>query len=694
MYIPKNYIPYLDGLRALAVIAVILYHSDNTWLPGGYLGVEVFFVISGFIITNLLYNEWQTTGNINFWRFYQKRLKRLLPALVTLALVVWIWVLLFHPEDINQILKDLPYGLSFTANLDYILNNRSYFEALGRQRLFEHLWSLGIEFQFYIIWPFVCIWLFQKKPYVIVMIMVLIGLFGYAWMSYLYIPEQDPSRIYFGTDTRIGGFLVGAVTAMLVQNWPLQLKVIYDSAFSLLGILMIGILLFFLNTLKSNNDFLYYGGFALSGIVSGVIIFYCHSIWLTRQDSYEARLTRHDPLVTLLSNRIMVWLGLRSYGIYLWHWPIFGLVQKDIDIDLEDPFLFILRLILILSFTEISYRLIETPIRQGFIRTLLTKQRKNYWQMGMRVAILVFMFIGGCCLYLFTIEAMDRKQDNEMVVATTSFPQIQKPPSSSQPSNTPNIKPHILYDINPSNKYINKVQTNKDNQGRILAIGDSVMISGFAELLQHLPGSVIDARVGRQMSDASILLKDTYKPKPGSIVLVHLGHNGQFGKWHLKHIMDRIPEHVVLVFINLKLPRNYENTNNQLLSDFANHHSEVQLIDWKGKSSQDRKNFANDGMHLTMHGARSYAKTVRNALCNLDMQFIFCKQPLPAPLEVQYPKATEEIIASNSPTTKLQPKTRKSKKSSRNRSKIGRKNRKRNRNRRRNRRKNRKKRER
>lgn len=358
-------IKYLDGLRAVAVLAVLVYHNDNDWLPGGYLGVEVFFVISGFIITQLLYREWQQSGNIKLWQFYHRRWMRLFPVLLVVVLAAWVSILILHPEDIMKILTDLPYSLSFTANLDYILNERSYFNTSGRPRLLEHLWSLGIEFQFYIFWPVMCLWFFRQRTYVMTSLITLFALCGYAWMAYLYLPDEDPSRVYFGTDTRIGALLIGASIALFTEQYQQHIKyqhtnkiiLGYQWVFALLGMFLFTTLLILFYLLTSTSSTPFYGGLGLTALVTGLIIFYCHNIALT---------TWH-PLVLMLNNQQMSWLGLRSYGIYLWHWPIFCLTQPGVDINFEGFYIFGLRFVATLLCAEITYRLVELPFRKGLL---------------------------------------------------------------------------------------------------------------------------------------------------------------------------------------------------------------------------------------------------------------------------------------------------------------------------------------
>src|SRR5918992_2342578 len=219
------YAPGLDGLRALAVIAVLLYHAELSWLPGGFLGVEVFFVISGYLITALLLTEWWQHGRVDLKRFWIRRARRLLPALYLLLAVTLAYAVLFLPGEVAGLRGDVIAALGYVTNWYLVLGNESYFEAIGRPSLLKHLWSLAVEEQFYLLWPPVLAlglgvgatrWRERR-----VLLVALAGAAASALlMALLYRPEVDPSRIYFGTDTRATGLLIGAALAFAWTPWP------------------------------------------------------------------------------------------------------------------------------------------------------------------------------------------------------------------------------------------------------------------------------------------------------------------------------------------------------------------------------------------------------------------------------------------------------------------------------------------
>jgi peptidoglycan/LPS O-acetylase OafA/YrhL len=348
-----GYSPALDGLRAFAVIAVIFYHADMTWIPGGFLGVEIFFVISGYLITSLLLAEWNLRGQINLKEFWLRRARRLLPALFVLLLTVLTFAVLFLPEEVAELRSDALAATGYVTNWYLIFSHKSYFEAVGRPSLLRHLWSLAVEEQFYLLWPLLftglMLWLKPRRA----LFAILAGIIASTLlMVALYDPTVDPSRVYYGTDTRAAGLLLGAalayVWAPLQNHWPK----IPDWAFDVAGFgSLFGLLLTTLITTEF-SPFLYRGGFLVVGLLTvGLIAASVHP--------------RAKLLSRTLSLQPFVWVGLRSYGIYLWHWPVCMVTRPELDVPLTGVPLLILRLALTMILAELSYRFVEMPIRKG-----------------------------------------------------------------------------------------------------------------------------------------------------------------------------------------------------------------------------------------------------------------------------------------------------------------------------------------
>jgi peptidoglycan/LPS O-acetylase OafA/YrhL len=374
----ESYYGTLDGLRAISVIAVLLFHSDIGWLKGGFLGVETFFVISGFIITHLMQREFYNTSGIDIFSFYKRRLKRLLPDMLVMIFVAMCVVLIKYPEEIKKCVEDIIPALTYSLNWYYIFKDMSYFEIFGRPRIFEHMWSLSVEFQFYIIWPFIGRFIFKRswtKAFWIIWAGMIICS---SEMSYLYNQGIDISRLYFGLDTRAGGFFMGSALAI---TFP-KLKVIFtnspsvSSAFGLFS--LIGLVFSYI-FLDEKSDFLYQGGFMVVGFLSAT----CIGATLINKNSLISR---------FLGSNIMSGIGKRAYNIYLWHWPVFVLTQPGIDVNFDGILLFIFRIFITLSLSEISYRYIYLSLNNGKIRYLLNvyqnSQEKFYIKATATVSII------------------------------------------------------------------------------------------------------------------------------------------------------------------------------------------------------------------------------------------------------------------------------------------------------------------
>src|ERR671913_947665 len=372
------YSPGLDGLRAFAVIAVLLYHADLAWIPGGFLGVEVFFVISGYLITALLLAEWHQKGTINLKDFWLRRARRLLPALYVLLVVTMTFAVVFLPGEVAGLRADVIAAVGYVTNWFLIFGQESYFESVGRPSVLQHLWSLAVEEQFYVIWPIVmavglglgATRLRRRR----VLIVTLAGAAASAVaMALLYAPGVDPSRIYYSTDTRATGLLCGAALAFLwspgekygpLESRHRRLKLAGRSRFrrrwgwtaplllDVVGFAALGALVWFCLNLGEFQPFLYCGGLALVGLATTATIMalvHPHAL-------IGSRFFGSAPLR---------WGGGRSYGIYLWHWPVFMVTRPDLDVPIDGLPLLALRLTTTVVLADLSYRYIETPIRRG-----------------------------------------------------------------------------------------------------------------------------------------------------------------------------------------------------------------------------------------------------------------------------------------------------------------------------------------
>ena len=388
-----RYLAGLDGLRALAVLAVLLYHALPELLPGGFLGVDVFFVISGFLITSLLVREWRQVGKIALKEFWLRRARRLLPACYIVIAAVLVYAVIFLPAEVADLRGDAIAALSYVANWHFIWDERSYFEPRARPSMLGHLWSLGVEEQFYFVWPLLMAWLLPRAKERGVFVVALLLSVASLWqMARLYVPDVDPSAVYFRTDTRAVELLMGAMMALLGKSdvapsksapWRLEIAAIGALA----------VLAWAFYRVDESDEWLFRGGFALLALPVLVIIA------ATAQPN--CRIGNK-----ILGCGVLTWIGKRSYSLYLWHFPIFLVTRPDLDIALDGWPLLALRMALTFALAAACYRWIETPFRSGKIAELWRNRgqlprARRAWNGGLT--------LGASCLLLLATAVVSAK---------------------------------------------------------------------------------------------------------------------------------------------------------------------------------------------------------------------------------------------------------------------------------------------
>ena len=354
-----GYRPALDGLRAVAVLAVMLYHGGVSWAAGGFLGVDIFFVLSGFLITSLLVKEWTRTGRIGLRAFWLRRARRLLPAMLLVLLAVAAYSVAV-PQPQSRLRGDSLATLGYVSNWWFMLSGQSYFAQFVAPSPLRHTWSLAIEEQFYILFPLLLVALLgSARLRVPALRVVLLGgaIASAALMAALYDPLSDPSRAYYGTDTRMQALLLGAVLALspafLTPAKRLYTRVggrlVRLPGIGLLGVLALGGLLVMVGVARELAPWMYHGGFLLAAALSAVVI-------------ASVTAAPRSALGRVLSWRPVVAVGVVSYGLYLWHWPVFIALNHE-RTGLDGPSLLIVRFAVTGALAYASFRLVEEPIR-------------------------------------------------------------------------------------------------------------------------------------------------------------------------------------------------------------------------------------------------------------------------------------------------------------------------------------------
>ena len=596
---PKSrYIPSLDGLRAFAVLAVIAYHMGMPWATGGLLGVTIFFVLSGYLITSLLVIEFQGTGRINLPDFWLRRIRRLFPAIVFSVVTIAVLCTIFDHALLTKLRPDVLPSLLFFNNWWQIFHNVSYFDALGSPSPVTHFWSLAIEEQFYLIWPvllFVMMKLGVKKRVLSIMTLVL-ALLSAIDMAVLFDPHGDPSRVYYGTDTRAFSLLIGAWLAFV---WPsnqlgatdsVNISVRARRALDGVGILTFVGLVLMVAFCDGFSPFLYYGGLVLCSILTAIVI-----AVLVHPASILSKFWGLPPFV---------WIGKRSYGIYLWHYPILLLMVPQNGFSETPWWMLLLALAVIFAISAFSYTFVENPIRHGAIGALLAdiaNHRTTFveWVRGhivpvIAAAALVLTAIGGLIFVPDTsaLEGGDLLKDESAQIAGPTAGALSEEGQNSH--------------VTPANAKLD-----------ILMIGDSVSVRAIPNFQETFPYGAIDAAVNRQLYVGQDIYQ-SYADQDivGDIVVFALGTNGVATDEQLDTLIGAVGFDKRIWLINTRSTTSWMGETNDALARAADRHENVSLIDWYNLSSTHGEWFDGDGTHLSADGAQAYVDMVHSAVAD------------------------------------------------------------------------------
>ena len=593
-----RYITGLDGLRALAIISVVFYHFTFSLAKGGFLGVDIFFVLSGYLVTSKILLSPETFKIQTFWK---NRLRRILPSAYLMIIVTVLWVILFNHNLLTNFLGDAISSILYTTNWWFIFHKISYFDSFGSPSPLKHLWFLAVQEQFYILWPLILIiGLKITKKINKLSITIFIGaLLSATLMGILYNPTADPSRIYYGTDTRAFELLIGCFLATVLANKkPITKKISIKQKNRLKLISIISFSIFILSVIfiDEYNSFLYRGGLFLFSLNTALLITcICHP---------------RGILNPILSWRPLRWIGTRSYGIYLWHYPIMVLSTPIYEIGNPSCLRVFFQLAITCIIAELSYRFIEMPIRNWEVK-------KYYNSLAitiLSVIMIIFITIGITSIIktnvnLDKVEAYLPKKDTTQTSET-------KP--SNENYNEIEINPNktdIKIDNSISNENNEKtLLTEIETYKEILAIGDSIMLDITSNLNEKYNNITIDGKIGRQMSEA-VTLADKYTEFNTSdkAVIIELGTNGAFTNKQIDELLDSFSQaHIFL--INTRVPRSWESKVNDTLKEKAKERENVTLIDWYSIASKHPEYFEPDGVHLNSKGSEALTNLINENL--------------------------------------------------------------------------------
>ena len=593
----SKYLPSIDSLRALAVLAVIIYHVDVNYLPGGFLGVDLFFVLSGYLISSLIIKEFRKTGTVNLYNFYIRRARRLLPAVYFMITVGLVVMVLFNEVLLRKSHLDAIFGYIYSSNWWYIFHKLDYFDSFGAQSPFKHLWSLAIEEQFYMIFPLLFLLVNRKKKskdgtyklnknfLYVVLGLILVSLIAHI----LLFDINNISRIYFGTDTRAFSLLVGVVGAILYPMERLHAKVTpqQNMIYSVVSLVSIATLITVMIYTSEYNTLLYRGGFLLVAILGLIVIISSGK--------------QHTLMSRLLSFKPIVFIGKISYSLYLWHFPVLVLTTPVSEIGNPNIIFVILRVILTFILATASYVFVETPIRKlgfkNYINVIFKKLKKRS-----RKSRKIYAGVVGLVSILFLMGIFGKS----VPFISTAFVKEMEANKETQFVNNGNNKDNNQEKSSDSNKDNKDSKEDKKNSDKkyssVLVMGDSLTVDIGEKFQELYPGAVIDGKIGRQLYVAVEEAKSYSKyNNENSAIIFQLGTNGPFTESQIEELVKQFDK-ADIYFVNIKVPRAWEKTVNAALKETQEKHSNVKIIDWYSVANSTKDLFEPDRVHLNQTG--------------------------------------------------------------------------------------------
>ena len=575
----NRYIHSVDGLRAIAVIAVLLYHLGIDWIPGGFLGVDLFFVISGYVITGLILESINRSGTLDLRAFYLSRIRRLVPALIAMLVFTTLYIGVYAPETVRRFISDIPYVLTGSMNWALVARQQDYFESIGRPPLLQHTWSLAVEAQFYLIWPLVLLFVlkyFGKKniSYAALGIALASGVALFAYSVSIDTKESAISHVYFGTDTHSIGLFLGSALAVSwkPQNLSKEITKRAQDFVDLIGVFgFLGLLSTFL-FINESDPTLYRIAFPLSAI------FGCATLI-----SVVHPASRFAPILSL---RPLIWIGERSYGIYLWHWIVFQLTRPSIDLVGDDWALYALRVLIVFALADISLRYIEIPVRRGYFELWFRgmKYRTKSVRLRQKLSALFAVVVTLTATSLISINAM-QKADQIAAAEKAAAEQIE----------------------------VEQVITASDTPG-LWVTGDSVILGIRNVLAKYERIELINARVGRQIGELIEVAQTDQQFVKNSPVVLNLGNNNRLVESDVVSMMEIVRNQPRIIVVNTAVPRSWKDENNEIISSVVSRYPNTVLIDWAKISENHPEYFATDGVHLNPPGVNAYVSAIREEL--------------------------------------------------------------------------------
>lgn len=623
----KRYIKGLDGIRAIAVVAVILYHLAPFSFQGGFLGVPIFFVVSGYLITDLLFQEFQQNGTIDVKAFYIRRIKRLYPGLVAMVLSTAAYITMFSRGLAENLKSVIGTNFLYVYNWYQINHHESYFDKFGNQLPFTHLWSLSIEGQFYLLWPifiFVMIKFFKKKQPIIDTILIMI-LFSALEMAFMYHVGEDPSRVYYGTDTRMFSILIGAGLAVvwpstsLKKQLPSKPRLILDG----IGLGSFLLLALMFTKMTGENELVYRGGmffFSLAAMILVAVVVHPGADW-----------------GDWLDNSIFRWIGKRSYGIYLYQYPVMVFYESKIQNIAAHPVLHgLIEIVIILAISELSYRFLEVPLKKfdysktsSVVKEFFKADSSYGWKrVYVAIPLLIFVLAAVGSFMPSSVAASDSKDDgqlesviknNQKKASSVNQKADKKTSKSSSGNSSVSESSNSSSESNNDGKSpisLTESERKKAQGLQITCVGDSVMADASAKMQEIFPNMYVDAKVGRQVSEIVPILQSLNSSgKLAQTVLISEGTNGPYDENTMEKIMQILGKQRKVYWINVFVPtRRWQDQVNQELKDDAKKYGNLTVIDWYSYCKDHPEWFYDDHVHPNPDGLNYFGPFIAHEI--------------------------------------------------------------------------------
>jgi len=574
-----RHIASIDGLRAIAVTAVVLYHLGISWIPGGFLGVDLFFVISGYVITRLILDSINQSSALDLREFYAARLRRIYPAFIFMVVCTIIFIGVWAPEAIKRFLSDLPYALTGSINWLLVARHQDYFEAIGRPPLLQHTWSLAVELQFYLIWPIILLTVlkyFGKKNIARIALLIAITSGVTLFLVSLQLDQsnaQQVSHIYFGTDTHSLGLFLGSALAVswIPQNLSADIEKRAQDVVDAIGVVgLLGLIAAFLFIDEANAS-LYRIAFPLAGIFGCLVII-----------SLVHPASRFAPLISSAPFR---WVGQRSYGIYIWHWVIFQVTRPSVDLTGQSWALYLARVLLVLALADISLRWVEIPFRQGMVQNWFRGMKYRSAKVKLRQQLSIVISIIAVLAVTSSISVQAINKADQIAQEQIAQPEDEAASQEDLGSTT-----------------------------GLWVTGDSVILGIRSKLESKEHISLINARVGRQAPELLAVMRVDQSSVPSSPVVFNLGNNNALNEQTVRDIFEVVKNQPQVIVVNTSVPRAWKDANNAIISKVASGYPNVRLVDWDRVSKGRPELFAPDGVHLSPTGSDVYVDLVLTVL--------------------------------------------------------------------------------